>query len=366
MVKIYNGYNEVNYLDKQQEVASEVAFASNENASIFDTTNPINATSGVDEASILALEEQLAATQAEQGFLMKGWDKLKCAVNLGSSSEKCDEAIEKYKNGEMTFDEAMAEIEKFDKKQSNSLDLFSNIITGVGAVLAATAAAAAVVGTGGAAAVVMAAGAAAGAGAGAVAKPLVKVADKATNDVENDITGKSVAKDALSGAISGAIAGATLGNGTAVTASGEVVKAGAKASISKSIATSAAKSAKTGLITGSVSGSSGYMLDCAFDENKEFNFGELALNTASSALVSGTVGGIMGTTNGFGKATGILKDGGMVKAVTTESGDGIMDQSGKYLVANASKEAMAANAVCNAEYKLVNRAVRDLGDAVAA
>lgn len=365
MVKIYTGYNEVNYLDKQSNVGSDVAFSSNQDVSIFNNENAINAVSAVDDASILALEEQLAAVQAEQGCIMKGWDKLKGSVNLGTSSEKCDEAIEKYKNGEMTFDEAMAEIEKFDTKQSNSLDLFSNIITGVGAVVAATAAAAAVVGTGGAAAPVIAA-VAAGAGAGAVAKPLVKVTDKATNDVEKDITGKQVAKDALSGAISGAIAGATMGNGSAVTATGEVAKAGAKASISQSIKTSAINSAKTGLVTGSISGSSGYMLDCAFDENKEFNVGELAVNTATGALVSGAVGGIMGSANGFGKATGILKDGGMVKAAT-ENGKKIIDEStGKFVVENASKEAIAANALCNAEYKVVNRAVRDLGAAVAA
>lgn len=361
MVKVYNGYNEVNYLDKQQEFNSEVAFASNENASIFNTTNPINATSGVDEASILALEEQLAATQAEQGFLMKGWDKLKCAVNLGSSSEKCDEAIEKYKKGEITYDEAMAEIEKFDKKQSNSLDLAANIVTGVGAVLAATAAVAA---TGGTALIpLIAAGAAAGAGAGAVAKPLVKIADKATNDVENDITAKGVAKDALSGAISGAISGVTIGNGTAVdvagkavTVAGKAATEGAKISVSKSIAKSAIGSAKTGLVTGSVSGSSGYMLDCAFDENKEFNFGELALNTATGAVVSGTVGGIMGSANGFGKATGILKHGGSI----------VDKKTGEFVAENASKEAIAANALCTTEYKIVNRGVRDLVDAVAA
>ena len=343
MVKIYPGYNELNYLDKQQNnVGSDVAFSSNQDVSIFANENAINAVSAVDDASILALEEELAAVQAEQGCIMKGWDKLKGAVNLGSSSEKCDEAIEKYKNGEMTFEEAMAEIEKFDTKQSNSLDLFANIATGVGAVVAATAAAAAIVASGGTATPLVLA--AVGAGTGALTKASVKTVDRATNDVKDDaLNGKQIAKDAISGGITGSIGALTMGTGSATS------------SLGGSVAKSAVKSMKTGAVTGSISGSSNYLIETAFEEDKKFNTKDFLVSTATGTVVGTTVGGIMGSSYGAMKYSGIVKHGGSV-----------IDKSGQYVAENATKAAVVDNAVNNAGYKVATRAVKDIGTAVAA
>ena len=271
------------------------------------------------------LEDQLSFVQKEQGALMRGWDNFKGDIGIGTSSEKCEDAIEKYKKGEMTFEEAMSEIEKFSNKQSSSLDLFSNIAT-------AAAALAATVATGGVA------GIAIGAAVGAGTKAGFKAADRATNDIKGDaLDGKQLAKDALSGAVTGGIAVATAGtaknpfdNGFKV-AGKQVIGAGKKACV--------AKCATTGVVTGAISGASNYTIDCAFEENKDFNVKDLAVNTATSSLVGGTVGAVMGGFNGALRANNanFFKN---IDADTTKT--------------------LIANSVCSAEYKLLNSGIRSI------
>jgi len=336
-----------NAIEKQHPVyfgniqAVEKVELDNQDASIFEND------------AVLALEEQLDSVQDEQGFFMNAWDDFKGFVGVGVSSEKCENAIEKFKNGEITYEEALKEIEKFDSKQDGSLELFSNIATGVAAIAVASAAAAAIVASGGTATPLVLA--AIGAGTGAVTKVGVKMTDRATNDLDGDaLNGKQIAKDALSGAVTGGIGAATMGTGSSAS------------TLAESVAKSAARSAKTGVVTGSITGASNYTLDCAFEDDKQFKFGELVTNTATGAVVGATVGGIMGSANGAMRYNGIVKHGGVVKAVTDEAGEKVVDETGKVVVANASKEAVAANALCNAEYKLVNKAVRDLGSSLVA
>ena len=271
------------------------------------------------------LEDQLSFVQKEQGALMRGWDNFKGDIGIGTSSEKCEDAIEKYKKGEMTFEEAMSEIEKFSNKQSSSLDLFSNIAT-------AAAALAATVATGGVA------GIAIGAAVGAGTKAGFKAADRATNDIKGDaLDGKQLAKDALSGAVTGGIAVATAGtaknpfdNGFKV-AGKQVIGAGKKACV--------AKCATTGVVTGAISGASNYTIDCAFEDNKDFNVKDLAVNTATSSLVGGTVGAVMGGFNGALRANNanFFKN---IDADTTKT--------------------LIANSVCSAEYKVLNSGIRSI------
>lgn len=333
--------NETEFSKYTNYLVNPVTPVSNEDISIFESANDTSITA-VDDESILALEEQLASVQEEQGCIMNAWDGLKGAIGLGASSEKCEDAIDKFKKGEISYEEALAEIEKFDTKQSNSLDLFANITTGVGAVVAATAAAAAIVASGGTATPLVLA--AVGAGTGAVAKAGFKTIDRATNDVKDDaLNAKQIAKDALSGSVTGTIGALTMGTGSATS------------SLGGSVAKSAVKSMKTGAITGSVSGSSNYLIETAFEEDKKFNTKDFLVNTATGAAVGTTVGGIMGSSYGAMKYSGIVKHGG-----------GLIDQSGKYVAENATKAAVVDNAVNNAGYKVANRAIRDLGAAVAA
>lgn len=266
------------------------------------------------------LEDQLHFVQKEQGSLMKGWDNLKGAIGVGASSEKCEDAIDKYKNGEISFEEAMGEIENFYNKQSSSLDLFSNIATGITAIVAGTAVAA----TGGAAAPIVA-----GALVGAGTKAGFKATDRATNDIKGDaLDGKQLAKDALSGALTGGIAVATAG-----TAGKPFAAGGTKACVTKC--------ASTGFKTGALSGASNYTIDCAFDENKDFNVKDFAVNTATSSVVGGTVGAIMGGVNGTLRANNLLSHGGSVVEANTTSD-------------------IVANSVCSTEYKLLNSGIRNI------
>ena len=254
--------------------------------SIFETSNE-KGISGVKELSLM-----LDEVEAEQGLISKGWNEIKEFFNAGTSVEKCEEAIERYKQGLISFEEAAEEIAKFDTKQDSSLELFSNILTGIAAIGAV----AATVATGGAA------GIAIGAAAGAATKAGTKLFDRATNKVEGDaMDGKQITKDLISGGITGAIGVATAGTG-----GGAFLKAGKNASFGKHVLSGAKASAKTGLITGSISGSSGYLLDCAYDD-KEFKFGEFVTTTATSAAVSGTVGTLLGGTNGALRHTHLLK-----------------------------------------------------------
>lgn len=259
-------------------------------ASAYGTDENAESDKNVEE-----LYAQLSEVEDKQGAITNAWNGIKEFTNIGTSVEKCDEAIEKYKNGEITFEEAAAEIENFDAKQDSSLNLFSNIATS----FAALAAGAAVVATGGAAAPVVA-----GALAGAATKVTVKAADRATNDVEGDtLDAKQMAKDALSGALTGGTAVATAGTGANTFKNGMQVGGktleGAKAC--------AIKSAKTGVITGTISGAANYSIDCAFDEDKDFSAKELAKSTGTSAVVGGTVGLIMGGTNGVLRSNNILQ-----------------------------------------------------------
>lgn len=291
----------------QQEVVDKGIFA--EQSLEQDFTSLVNAS---------LLEDQLSFVQQEQGSIMKGWDKFKGSIGLGTSSEKCEKAIDKYKNGEISFEEAMGEIEKFHNKQASSLDLFSNIATGITAIVAGTAVAA----TGGAAAPIVA-----GALVGAGTKAGFKATDRATNDIKGDaLDAKQLAKDALSGAVTGGIGVATAG-----TAGKPFSIGGTKACVTKC--------ASTGFKTGAISGASNYTIDCAFEENKDFNLKDFATTTATSSLVGGTVGAVMGGFNGA------------LRANNASFFKNIDEDATKTLIANS---------VCSAEYKVLNSGIRNI------
>ncbi len=265
------------------------------------------------------LESQLDGVMDEQGAISNAWNDFKEFTNIGTSNEKCKDTIEKYKNGEITFEEAQSEIEEFAKKQDSSLNLFSNIATSIAAIAAVTLAPV----TGGASLAL-------GAAVGAATKAGFKCADRATNEIENDaLDAKQLAKDALSGAVTGTIAGRTAGTGANTYANGFGGLSG--------IAACAAKSTRTGVITGTVSGSSNYLIDCAFEDDVDFNMNDFVSTTATSAVVGGTVGAVMGSATGTLRAHDIL---------------------------NASDSNIIANSASTTSYKIVNDRIRAAGSLI--
>ena len=293
--------------------------------SIFDENSQINNYGSVEE-NALFLEEQLKSIQDENGAILDGWDKFKCALNIGKNSEDCEEYIEKYKKGEISFEEALEGINTFKTKQDSSLNLFANITTSIvaiGAVAAATFL------TGGTALPLLAT-IGIGAAAGGVTKAAFKLSDRATNEVKGDAANaKEIAKDALSGAVTGGIAAATAGTGANTFKNGYKV-AGHEL---KRTAACMAKCTRTGFITGAVSGSSNYVIDTAFDDEQKFHLDNFVENTVESSIVGATVGCIMGGVNGGLRSSGIL---------------------------NATDSNVAANSACTASYKVTNDRIRNI------
>ena len=81
------------------------SFVPNENIHVNNDLFPGTAIS--QDMELQALEDKLALIESENGCVLKAWDKVKSGLNVGVSSEKCEDAIDKYKNGEITFDEAI-------------------------------------------------------------------------------------------------------------------------------------------------------------------------------------------------------------------------------------------------------------------
>ena len=237
------------------------------------------------------LEKKLEKINKEQGIFQKAFNEVKEGLNIGTSNEKCEGAIEKFKNGEITYEEAEAEIEGYDVKQDSGLNVFANILCSIAAVAVGTLVTVATCGAA-APAVVGALAVAAGAGAGAVTKAGVKVIDRSTNKVQgDDFEGKEIARDMLSGAVTGATAAATMGTGSAATTAGSVAKT--------TILSAVKAGAKEGAITGAVAGGANYAIDCAID-GEEFNLGDFAKTTAENAVIGGIAGGtISGTCHGY-------------------------------------------------------------------
>ena len=279
--------------------------------------------------SVEVLQNQLEEVKSSNGLISDGWDDFKNFTGLGISSNSCEDAISQYKQGKISFEQAEAKINEYKSKQESSVNLFSNIATGAAAILAGTA----VIATGGLAAIGI------GALTGAATKAGFKTVDRATNKIEGDaLDGKQMAKDALSGAVTGAIGVATAGTAGNPFNNGFAV--GGKTLIEGGKAACVAKCAVTGLETGAISGASNNLIECAFEEDKEFNLKDFTSETVTSAVTGATVGAIMGGVNGTLRSHNLLKHGG---AITT----------------NTTQQDTAANILCNAGYKGTNNMVKN-------
>ena len=244
--------------------------------------NSVQTEENIDE-QVQNLEAKLESVQNEQGLISSIWNGIKCFTGLGSSSDKCEQAIEQFKNGEITYEEADSIISGFSDKQKSSVNLIANIATGLTAVAVVGSA----VMTGGLSLGVIAVAA----GAGAATKAGLKFADRATNKVEGDaLDGKQILKDSLSGAVDGAVSVATMGIGTAAV-TGKTV---AQQTIKQTVIEGAKAGAKAGAISGAVTGASDYSIEAAVEEDVEFNLGDLAANTALNAAGGAVAGGVLG------------------------------------------------------------------------
>ena len=219
------------------------------------------------------LNARWSEIQAEQTFISKAWNGFKEKFDVGQSASDCESMLEKYKNHEISLDEAMEYLNNFEKKQENMTDLFANIATGIGSIALATF-------TGGTS-IGWSLALKLGAPIGAAIKTVLKGLDRATNDIKGDaLDGKLIAKDLISGAVTGT---------TSAVSSG-VYKGVTKASL----AVSMKNGGKCGLECGAVSGGIAYLTDVIFDKDKKFSFKEFFKNVFTSASVSGSVGVAVG------------------------------------------------------------------------
>ena len=155
-------------------------------------------------------------------------------------------------------------------------ELFKNIATGIGAIAAATAVAATIA-TGG---VTLPIAIAIGAPVGALIKTTLGIADRSSNKIKGDaLDGKTVTKDVISGALTGATSAVSSGIGSAIR------NGNAKQAV--------INGAQCGLACGGASGAITYTTNTLID-GEEFRFGELVKNSATSAMVSGGVGAVVG------------------------------------------------------------------------
>lgn len=132
------------------------------------------------------LEEMYASVQDEQGFIGKAWNGFKNFFDTGVSSDDVEYAIEKFKNGEISYTETKDIIEEYQTKQHKAS---KNVGT----------AAATIIGT-----ITAPFGPIGSFIAGAVTKAGIGIADRSQNNIEGD---ELIAKEVMSDAASGGFAG---------------------------------------------------------------------------------------------------------------------------------------------------------------
>jgi len=140
-------------------------------------------------------EARLQQAKDKQGFTGKVIDFFKGLFGFGS--KKLDNELEQVKNGEMSEEEFLDDVEKYEESQKNLTAGFGNCSSGlVGAAVAA-----AIPGVG--------LGILAGALTGACTKLLVSFAgDEMSNNIEGDATLKRGLQEGATGALSGALGAA--------------------------------------------------------------------------------------------------------------------------------------------------------------
>lgn len=278
-------------------------------------SNLNNKTEIIDTSALL--KQKFQEVKDKQGVLGSVWNDIKEITGCGFSEKDCKSMLDKYNRGEISFDEAVEYINKYDKKQNNMSDLGANIITGIASIAAATCAISGPIGW--AAALLV------GAPVGAAVKAGVKILDRYTNKVKGDeFDKKQITKDVISGAVTGMTSAVSSGVGAGI-------KAG-------SFKLAVKNGTKCGIQCGSVAGATSYITDVALDKDKYFNTQDFIKNTFTSAFVSGTVGAIVGA-GMYGMSNNIGKD--ISKTVKETIIDDSLSSSSRKILGQAERSIMS-------------------------
>ena len=159
-------------------------------------------------ANARELYDELEQTREDQGIIGKLWDGFKNLTGLGAGSNKAEDAIKQYENGEISLEEAKEKLNGYQQGQETCVDVVGDIVSGIVAVGAFALA----VPTGGTSLI---AGLGLAAAAGAGSKIAVKAGDAIMGGRE--YSGKDLLYDAATGAVNGLFAPVTNGVGACVT-----------------------------------------------------------------------------------------------------------------------------------------------------
>ena len=155
------------------------------------------------------IRKEFEEVKSQQGLIGKAWDGFKNLFGMKSGSKHVEEIIKKAEKGEITQEEAKEAIEKYKEGQKTSVDVVADVASGILSVLAFTLA----VPTGGAS-LAIGLGLATAVGAG------IKVGVKATDALTTgkEYKGKDLLYDTVTGGINGLLGPITNGVGNTVTA----------------------------------------------------------------------------------------------------------------------------------------------------
>ena len=236
-----------------------------------DSASYIPNFNGESDGGIEKLQMAYAGARANQGVISKGIDGIKSLFSIKGTSKSAKDALKKYENGTISYNEAMKEIENFEEKSKTSTDSITSAISAIGAFAGASIMKA----KGGTTAKMFALAV----GLGAGIKTLMGIGERGTNQVAGDtLDATKLAKDLAQGSINGAITGGV-----------SIVSA------KPSMVSTTSSGALTGAISGSLMGVSDYSINC-IDENKEFSINDMIIQSLKYA-----VGGLM-----LGAGTGAI------------------------------------------------------------
>lgn len=155
------------------------------------------------------IRKEFEEVKNQQGLIGKAWDGFKNLFGMKSGSKHVEEIIKKAEKGEITQEEAKEAIAKYKDGQNTSVDVVADVASGILSVLAFTLA----VPTGGAS-LAIGLGLATAVGAG------IKVGVKATDALTTgkEYKGKDLLYDTVTGGINGLLGPITNGVGNTVTA----------------------------------------------------------------------------------------------------------------------------------------------------
>ena len=280
--------------------------------------------------------------ESKQGILGKFWNSFKNLTHIGAGSKKAHIAISEYRNGKITYEQMIKQIDNYKEGQKQCVDIIADIVSGIAAFGAfsfgTTLGIIASPFTGGASLGLVAAGFAAAGTVGAATKIAIKGIDAASGGRKYDTLGYDLATGGINGVFAPITAGIGGAAGKAVAGrlgvaaireGGEVVlkeslKGTIRGTIAKTMLTTNVRyiggtmisraialgtdMAVNGAITSGVDSGTRYLAG----DRKDKSFGgfieEVGIGTASGFVMSPIIGGGMRLTGkGVGKLTGSME-----------------------------------------------------------